>query len=642
MGRLNISRSTIYRRLKLPKQRYKVRGADISNSFFPETINQDFSIFEMQPSENSDTASGDFNERLKPESFKENFISLIFLYPSVPRQFINQLLHLLQKHNFIKDLGLPTDTRTLLKTPRSISKKIVPGGQYYHFGIRKSVINHLSFIKPQSHAILLNVNVDGVPLYNSNASAFWPILGNLYQNGRTSDCFLIGLYFGKKKPLSFNDYFDDFVTEFLSIEESGGIEVSDKILPLVIRCFVCDAPAKASVLYTVSHTSKHACNICTIVGKHDGISVTFGSDFEFPLYTNDDFKNKSRKDHHLGTSILETLNLNLVQQFPPDYMHTVLLGVVKKIILYWIQGKQSIYKLKQPDIAKFDRLLLECNNSLCVEFQRKHRKVTEIAFWKATELRTFLLYSGPVILKHVLSPIFYNHFMSLHLAIKILCAPHLYKKLNSFAHDLLKYFVQMGSELYDHFTVFNVHNLLHLSQNAYFFGPLDTFSAFKFESYLQILKKLPIKNNQPLEQVIKRVTERQNIYKDYDYNTHGIFFSDFNETEQTYSRAKFDNFTLHINSIANGVCILKNNKSIFLKCFKYIDNQQYLVGSFFDQRSEFLPNEFDNTCFNYATYNSLLEDEVTLPISEIMCKACCFINNNDSGYTIFPLIHTLL
>ena len=114
--------------------------------------------------------------------------------------------------------------------------------------------------------------------------------------------------------------------------------------------------------------------------------------------------------------------------------------------------------------------------------------------------------------------------MSLHLAIKILCAPHLYKKLNSFAHDLLKYFVQMGSELYDHFTVFNVHNLLHLSQNAYFFGPLDTFSAFKFESYLQILKKLPIKNNQPLEQVIKRVTERQNIYKDYDYNTHGIFF----------------------------------------------------------------------------------------------------------------------
>ena len=160
---------------------------------------------------------------IRAESFKENFISLIFLYPSVPRQFINQLLHLLQKHNFIKDLGLPTDTRTLLKTPRSISKKIVPGGQYYHFGIRKSVINHLSFIKPQSHAILLNVNVDGVPLYNSNTSAFWPILGNLYQNGRTSDCFLIGLYFGKKKPLSFNDYFDDFVTEFLSIEESGGI-----------------------------------------------------------------------------------------------------------------------------------------------------------------------------------------------------------------------------------------------------------------------------------------------------------------------------------------------------------------------------------------------------------------------------------
>jgi len=56
-----------------------------------------------------------------------------------------------------------------------------------------------------------------------------------------------------------------------------------------------------------------------------------------------------------------------------------------------------------------------------------------------------------------------------------------------------------------------VHGFIHLAQDAKRFGTLDTFSSFKYENYLQILKKLLRKHDQPLQQVVRRYIERNNI-----------------------------------------------------------------------------------------------------------------------------------
>jgi len=45
------------------------------------------------------------------------------------------------------------------------------------------------------------------------------------------------------------------------------------------------------------------------------------------------------------------------------------------------------------------------------EFSRKPRVLEDIDYWKATELRFFLLYSGQVVLKGKLKKSFYKHFM---------------------------------------------------------------------------------------------------------------------------------------------------------------------------------------------------------------------------------------
>ena len=144
-----------------------------------------------------------------------------------------------------------------------------------------------------------------------------------------------------------------------------------------------------------------ACNKCTIKGHHDGISTVFEK-INCTPYSGINFKNKLISNHHTGSTILEDLNLNLVDQVVTDYMHTALLGTMKKLLHYWISGKDKDTRFQKNAIEEFDKNLLSFNNYIPTDFARKHRSVKELDRWKATELRLFLLYTGPVILQNFL------------------------------------------------------------------------------------------------------------------------------------------------------------------------------------------------------------------------------------------------
>lgn len=52
-----------------------------------------------------------------------------------------------------------------------------------------------------------------------------------------------------------------------------------------------------------------------------------------------------------------------------------------------------------------------------------------------------------------------------------------------------------------------MHGLVHLPSDVLRFGPLDMFSCFSFENYLYTLKKLIRHSQNPLVQLVKRLTE---------------------------------------------------------------------------------------------------------------------------------------
>lgn len=122
-------------------------------------------------------------------------------------------------------------------------------------------------------------------------------------------------------------------------------------------------------------------------------------------------------------------------------MHLVCLGVMKKLLLLWRGEKRSASnkrprKTKRTDKQAKDRVfrlsaiaqetinnrIIALSKCFPVEFQRKRRSLEEIEDWKAVEFRTFLLYSGPIVLKGVLSDEQYDHFLYFHIAIRILCS----------------------------------------------------------------------------------------------------------------------------------------------------------------------------------------------------------------------------
>ena len=574
-------------------------------------------------------------------NFKSEFRKLVLQFPGVPRVFLNHLLKLFQRYPQslnIKNL----DIRSVLQTKRNLKTKEISPGIYYHFGLEKAFFDHINFFKQFTNfrKIFLNINIDGLPITNSTTDSFWPILGTFFLGDILSNVFVIGLYFGKKKPNNINEYLKDFVCEYNDIKTNGILYNGVKCL-VQIRSVICDAPARSFISSTVSHNSFFACNKCIQKGKHDGTSVIFKEINCLP-YTDLDFKNKVNKYHHSGNSILEDTGIGMVSQMPYEYMHLVLLGAVKKLMTYWIKGPQKETKFSPKVTSDLDKLIVSLNCFIPREFQRKHRLFSEYRNWKAVEFRMFLLYTGPIILKKFLPKPYYYNFLTLHYAIKILVSDK-YKEYNDYANDLLKYFVTTGTTLYEHFPTFNIHCLIHLANDCLTLGPLDSFSAFPYENFMQKLKKLPRKYNKKMEQVILRLYEISFLPDVYQNKIQKpILSKKLNNSENLYYKILFQNFYFDCGSFKDSICVAENNVILKIEYFEFVDDIIICYGRKFKNITRFFPGELEfdtgqDSMLDIYLFESIDENLKKFPFSEIKSKAVCFMLQNEN--IIIPLTH---
>ncbi|XP_047130481.2 uncharacterized protein LOC124810173 [Hydra vulgaris] len=216
--------------------------------------------------------------------------------------------------------------------------------------------------------------------------------------------------------------------------------------------------------------------------------------------------------HHYGKSPLVAIpSLGMISQVPADYMHLVCLGVMKKMVFMWLKGPLAT-RLGPRVVKDLSEKLVDMRPYIPLEFARKPRPFHEFERWKATEFRQLLLYTGMVCFDGILSPPLYNNFMLLSVAMSILLSEFLCKKYASYAHNLLLLFVEHVSEVYGREVItYNMHGLVHLSNDAKKFGPLDNISSFPFENYLSQLKKLVRKPHMPLQQIVRRLGEKRAI-----------------------------------------------------------------------------------------------------------------------------------
>lgn len=124
-------------------------------------------------------------------------------------------------------------------------------------------------------------------------------------------------------------------------------------------------------------------------------------------------------------------------------------------------GDINKQKLSPGLIKQISERLLSMKDDIPLEFIRKPRSLDELARWKATEFRLFLLYVGPIYIHSIVSKQIFEHFLYLNVAMIIFLSPN-FNNFATLAKSFIFEFVKNFGILYgDHFISHNIHGLIH-------------------------------------------------------------------------------------------------------------------------------------------------------------------------------------
>ena len=119
--------------------------------------------------------------------------------------------------------------------------------------------------------------------------------------------------------------------------QQNGLSHNGKTYSVNLLCCGCDRPGRELVECIIGHGGYNSCERCIQRGIHmHGFGVRiFPKLTNVRLRTNESFVQQTDKNHHTGWSPLLDLNVDMINWFPLDYMHLVLLGVFKRLLGIW-------------------------------------------------------------------------------------------------------------------------------------------------------------------------------------------------------------------------------------------------------------------------------------------------------------------
>ena len=525
--------------------------------------------------------------------------------------FKNLLAVLNKYHN-----ELPLDPRTILKSSASFEVENLSDGQFVYFGIEQNIRKcHSNFIlKHKLTVIMLDLNVDGVPVYKSGRKTFWPILCNIsnsmkFRSG-TSCVFLVGLYLGKSKP-PIHEFLTKLILEINHLL-GNGLLICDEHYDVKLRSIIADAPARSLLRQTRGHGAYFGCDRCQVKGRYANGSMSY-DDLCAPKRTLGAFATQRHAIYHKGVSpLVDVSNLDIIADLPIDYMHCVTIGVMKRLLNLWTC--KVPFKLSNNQKTEVNSVILgKIRKYIPKEFNRLPRSLDEAPDFKATEYRTLLLYTGCIIFSDILPTEYFKNFLLLMFAFRILCSAKYVKESNfvDYAEELLIYFVKQYRQLYRGNIVYNIHNLIHIADDARKFGCLDSISAFPFETMNGMIKRKVRTGNLPLQQVINRVKE-------------GAFICTTGEAKKKsgcLSSFSINDFIIIPGQIKNSCVILKTGDiGIVTK-----SNDTLITFRKFRKRTPAFMHPCDSSLVGvYLVYNGVKEVQVSRAEIEGKCVICPF------------------
>lgn len=420
----------------------------------------------------------------------------------------------------------------------------VSNGRVYQHLVKRGIIG--------KNDITLQWNTDGIALFNSSKKSTWSILTriiNLPLRISKDNIMLCGLWHNRKKPIM-KMFLRRFAEELVDLSTNGIVctPFGGK-LPIQIKVHTIlaavDTPARCAIQNFKQFNAKWGCPYCVQEGEtfkmEEENSENDKAETKSKNYLRNQRKNsrskkannkKARKkkkekkkkkcghkriypvsndpdrDHVSyerdvkiaeatnkairgvkGPCIMSKVpNLDTLICYPPEYMHAWLLGVTKMMVEAWIDSKNHEEEWYiGTKIKEINSLLHE----ICppCEITRCPENIEDIQ--KASQWKNFLLYYSMVVLKNILPKKFYDHWFLFVYSAHTLLKPTLSKEEFQSAEKCLIEFHDGIEKLYGkRFMSFNVHTLKHSMKFVKYFGSLWAWSAFPFENYNGVIKKL--------------------------------------------------------------------------------------------------------------------------------------------------------
>lgn len=270
----NNSRKANLTRNRVRKYRRRVRNRKIYEEKIQKHIKEnceevlnDDNIPENEPLKNTEIG---IEDKLRDWAIKHR----------ITKWAINDLLGILIFFGFTY---LPKDSRTLMKTPTDIVINTLTNGKMWYHGIQKTLSK--IFEKCSKELVIrLDFNFDGMPLFDSSTTQFWPIIYSIrgmfsilfHANSFTHWVFCMkmnvssqkilffslefpnmppivaGIWCGNGKP-PLNEYLTPLISELKELLMNG-ITINNHSIGIRFGWCICDTPArsflKGIALYT--------------------------------------------------------------------------------------------------------------------------------------------------------------------------------------------------------------------------------------------------------------------------------------------------------------------------------------------------------------------------------------------------------
>jgi len=125
--------------------------------------------------------------------------------------------------------------RTVLQTIRQTDVIKVCKREYFHWSLGNIIEKMLLKCNPIKSIDLL-INIDRLPLGKLSNASIWPIL---YSNTIDNAMYLVGAYFGHKKPQDPNVFLQSLVNNLTRILNEG-FHKHDKVIKIILFGLICD------------------------------------------------------------------------------------------------------------------------------------------------------------------------------------------------------------------------------------------------------------------------------------------------------------------------------------------------------------------------------------------------------------------